>query len=78
MVVGRTVKFSKITLDSAYGGEKNITFSGNSSGGQSCSQQANSTLETSVALCCVTKVHILRWPAIVPMLKVHLCNDHAV
>jgi hypothetical protein len=33
-------------------------FSGNSSGGHSCSQHP-SKLETSVALCCVTKLHIL-------------------
>ena len=45
-------------------------FSGNSSGGHSCSQHVNCTLpqlETSVVLCCVTKLHIL----------VALCNDHA-
>ena len=37
--------------------------------GHSCSQQANCMLpqlETSVALCCVTKLYILEWPFIVP------------
>jgi hypothetical protein len=28
-----------------------------------------SKLETSVALCCVTKLHILKWPYIVPSRK---------
>ena len=36
------------------------------------------TLELSVALFCVTKLHILEWPFIVPQHKVHLCNEHAV
>ena len=31
-------------------------------------------IETSVALYCVTKLHILEWP----QHKVYLCNDHAV
>ena len=59
--VGRTVKFSKMTLEAVYGREMNIQFSGNSSGGHSCSQHANCMLpqlETSVALCCATKLHI--------------------
>jgi hypothetical protein len=34
-------------------------------------------LDTSVALCCVTKLHILEWPFIVPSIR-GLCNDHAV
>ena len=42
--VGRTAKFSKTTLEKAYGREINITFSGNSSGGHSCSQHVNCTL----------------------------------
>ena len=67
--IGRIAKFSKMTLEAAYGREINIKFSGNSSGGHSCSQHANCTLpqlETSVALCFVTKSHILEWPFIVP------------
>jgi hypothetical protein len=63
-----SVKFSKITLEAAYGREINITFSGKSSGGHSCSQHANCMLpfklETSVALCYVTKQHILEWPSV--------------
>ena len=39
--VGRTAKFSKTILDTAYGREMNIPFSGNSPGGLSCSQHAN-------------------------------------
>ena len=42
--VGSTVKFSKTNLEVAYGREINIAFSGNSSGGHSCSQYANCTL----------------------------------
>ena len=43
--------------------------SGNSFGGHSCSQHANCLLlqlDTSVALCCVSKLHILYWAFIVP------------
>jgi hypothetical protein len=50
--VGHTAKFSKMTLELAYGREINIQFSGNSSGGHSCIQQANCMLPqnlTSVA-----------------------------
>ena len=36
-LVGSTAKFSKITLEMAYGREVNINFSGKSSGGHSCS-----------------------------------------
>ena len=53
-------QFSKTMLDVAYGREMNIQLSGNSSGGHSSSQHANSMLpqlETSVALCCLTKLH---------------------
>ena len=42
--IGRTAKFLKMTLEVAYGREINIQFSGNSSGGHSCSQHANCTL----------------------------------
>ena len=38
---GHTAKFSKITLEAVYDSEMNIKFSGNSSGGHSCSQHAN-------------------------------------
>ena len=56
------------------------SLSANSSGGHSYSQHADCTLpqlETSVALCCVTKLHILV-SFCCPQHKVHLCNDHAV
>ena len=43
-LVERSAKFSKTELEEAYGREINIMFSGNSSGGHSCSQHANCTL----------------------------------
>ncbi len=39
-----TAKFSETPLETAYGREINIKFTGNSSGGHSCSQDANCTL----------------------------------
>ena len=42
--VVHTAKFSKTMLEAAYGREINIQFSGNSSGGHSCSQHANCML----------------------------------
>jgi hypothetical protein len=70
--VARTAKFSKTTLEEANGREINTKLSGNSSGGPSCNQYCNCTLpqlEMSVALCCVTKLHILEWPFIVPSIS---------
>jgi hypothetical protein len=67
--VGRTARFSKTMLEAVSDREKYIQLSGNISGGHSCSQSANYTLLknlTAVALCCVTKLHILEWPLIVP------------
>ena len=49
--------------------KKYIKLSGNTSVEHSCSHHANYTLpqpETSVVLCCVTQLHILEWPFIVP------------
>ncbi len=57
--VGCTAKFSEAPLETAYGREMNIQFTGNSSGGPSCSQHAPLKLVTSVVLCCVIKLHIL-------------------
>ncbi len=42
--VGCNAKFSKTPLEKAYGREINIQFTGNSSGGHSCSHHANCTL----------------------------------
>ncbi len=42
--VGCTAKFSETPLETVYGREINIQFTGNSSGGHSCSQHANCTL----------------------------------
>ena len=53
--VGRTAKFSKMTLELDYGREINIKFSSNSSGGHFCSHHFNCTFpqpETSEALFC--------------------------
>ena len=79
--VVHTAKYSKTTLETAYGRDINIQFSGNSSGGHSFSQHANCTLPQNlrhVTLCCVIKLHLLEWPIIVPQHKVHLCNYHAL
>ena len=78
--VGHTTKFSKTTLEATYGREINIKFSDNSFGGNSCSQHANCMLPQNlryrwhcvVAQCCVTKLHILEWPFIVPSRR-HTC-----
>ncbi len=63
-------------FETAYGREINIQFTGNSSGGpflqSACQLQAPSKLATSVALCCVIKLHILEWPFIVASLR-HTC-----
>uniref|UniRef100_A0A9J8CX27 Biogenesis of lysosome-related organelles complex 1 subunit 1 n=1 Tax=Cyprinus carpio carpio TaxID=630221 RepID=A0A9J8CX27_CYPCA len=42
--VGCTATFSETPLETAYGREMNIQFTGNSSGEHSCSQHANCTL----------------------------------
>ncbi len=41
---GCAAKFSKTPLEMAFGRERNIKFTGNSSGEHSCSQHANCTL----------------------------------
>ena len=43
-----SAKCSKMTLEAAYGREMNIKFPGNSSGGHSCRQHANSMLPTNL------------------------------
>ena len=68
--VGCTSKFSETPLEMAYGREMNIQFMGNSSGGHSCIPPSKPA--TSVALCCVIKLHILEWPFIVASLR-HTC-----
>ncbi len=44
VVYGCTAKLSETPLETAYGREMNIQFTGNSSGGHSCSQHANCVL----------------------------------
>ncbi len=72
--VGCTDKFSETPLETAYGREINIQFTGNSSGGHSCSQHANCTLPQNLRhlwhCAIVIKLHILEWPFIVASLKV--------
>ncbi len=58
--VGCTAKFSETPLETAYGRKINFQFMGNSSGGHTA---------TSVALCCVIKLHILEWLFIVTSLR---------
>ncbi len=74
--VGCTAKFSETPFEMAYGREMNFQFMGNSSGEHSCSQHANCMLPQNlrhyVALCCVIKLHILKWPFIVASLR-HTC-----
>ncbi len=74
--VGCTAKFSETPLETVYGREMNIQLTGNSSGGtflqSACQLHAPSKLATSVALCCVIKLHILEWPFIVTSLR-HTC-----
>jgi hypothetical protein len=65
--VGRTAKFSKTMFEAAYGREMNIKLSGNRSGRDSCSQQANCTLPQNFRhrWHCVTNLHICERPFIV-------------
>jgi len=44
--VGCTAKFSETPLETAYGREMNIQFTGNSSGGHSCSQHVGTIAHT--------------------------------
>ncbi len=74
-LVGCTAKFSKTPLEAANGREMNIQFTGNSSGGHSCSQHANCMLPRNLRHlwhCAVIKLHILEWPFIVANLR-HTC-----
>ncbi len=74
--VGCTGKFSETPLETAYGREMNIQFTGNSSGGHSCSQHANCTLPQNMCDICgivlCDKTAILEWPFIVARLR-HTC-----
>ena len=76
--VGRNDTFSETTLEATYGREINIKLSGNSSGGHSCSQHANSTLPQNYGrvphlwhLLCV-KTAYFRVAFYCPQHKVHL------
>ncbi len=48
--VGCTATFSETPLETAYGRERNIQSTCNSSGGHSCSQHANCTLPQNLQL----------------------------
>ncbi len=82
--VGCTAKFSETPLETAYGREMNIQFTGNSSGGHSCSQHANCTLPQNfpqksdicgIMLCDKTVHFKVAFYCGQP--KAHLCNNHA-
>ena len=76
--VGCSGKLSETPLVTAYGREVNIQFTGNSSGGHSCSQHANCTLPQNLRhlwLCCVIKLHISEWPFIVTSVHTYQ-NNH--
>ncbi len=85
--VGCTAKFSEMPLETAFelafgdGREMNIQIYGQQLWWtflpSACQLHAPSKLATSVALCCVIKLHILEWPFIVASLR-HTCNNHAV
>ncbi len=77
--VGCTAKFSEMPLKSAYGRELNIKFTGNSSGGHSCSQHANCMLICSICgiVLCDKTAHF-RVAFYCGQPKAHLCNNHAV
>lgn len=74
--IGWTAEFLETILETAYGSEMNIQFTGNSSGSHSCSQHANCTLPQNLQhpWRCVDKLHILLgWPFIVPSQR-HACD----
>ncbi len=74
--VGCTAKLSEMPLETAYGREFNIQFTGNSSGGHSCSQHANCTLPQTCEICgivpCDNIAH-LRLVFYCGQPKAHLC-----
>ncbi len=74
--VGCTAKFFEMPLETAYDREMNIQFMGQQLWWtflhSPCQLHATSKLATSVALCCVIKLHILEWPFILASLR-HTC-----
>ncbi len=74
-----TAKFSEMPLETAYGREMNIQFTGNISGGHSCSQHANCTLPQNLRhLWHCDKTAHFRVAFYCGQPKTHLCNNHAV
>ena len=74
--VGCIARLSETPLETAYGREMNIQFTGNSSGGHSCSQRANCTILQNLWLCDKTAHFRVAFYCGQP--KAHLCNIHAV
>ena len=74
--VGCTAKLSETPLETAYGREMNIQFTGKQLWWtflqSACQSHATSKLATSVALCCGIKLHVSEWPVIVASLR-HTC-----
>ncbi len=78
---GCTAKFSERPLETAYGREINIQFTGNSSGGHSCSQHVNCTLPQNLHICGIVpceKIAHFRVAFYCGQPKAHLCNNNAV
>ncbi len=72
-LVGCTAKFSETPLETAYGREMNIQFTATALMDiPAVSMPIERSFKTSVALCCVIKLHILEWPFIVASLR-HTC-----
>ncbi len=68
-------------FETAYSREINIQFTGNSSGGHSCSQHANYTLPQNCHICDIVlsdKTVHFRVAFYCGQPKAHLCNNHAV
>jgi len=82
--VGCTAKFSETPLETAYVREMNIKFTGNSSGGHSCSQHVNSKRQKSLKTCDICgivpcdKTEHFRVAFYCGQPKLHLCNNHVV
>ncbi len=79
--VGCTAKFSETPLETAYRREINIQFTGNSSGGLSCSSMLIACSFKTCDICCIVlcnKTAHFRVTFYCGQPKAHLCNNHAV
>ncbi len=74
--VGCTAKFSETPLETVYGGEMNIQFTGNSSGGLPIAR-CRKTCDICGIVLCDKSAHF-RVAFYCGQPKAHLCNNHAV